>query len=279
MRRRSPPRSPACSRRDDSRLSLSLAQAPQADPVADVVLDRVIWALDRPLTYRVPQHLQGTLGVGSIVRVPLRGRRLRGWVVEVREANEAPETLMQVVSVSGSAPIFDEALLSALGQMAHRYVQPLASFLRLVTPGRMGPPAATGDIPEAVAPSGDGLPLRTLRRLAPREDPLGIYVDLIGQGLRRGRGAIVVVPEVGDEAALLRRLQESFPEEAAVVHSGRSPAERAAALWSVARGERRVVLGSRAAVLAPSLPLGAVIVHQEHDRSLKETRAPYYDSR
>lgn len=247
--------------------------------MADVILDRAVWTLDRPLTYRIPPPLRDALSLGSIVRVPLRGRRVRGWVVEVREATGAPETLMPVAAVSGSAPVFDEALLSALAEMARRYVHPLASFLRLVTPGRMGPRAPTG----AAASDREGrdglFPARTFRRLAPREDPFDIYVDLIGRGLRGGLGAIVVVPEVGEAETLLRRLQEAFFEEAAVVHSGRSPAERSAALWSVARGERRVVLGSRAAVLAPAFPLGAVIVHQEHDRSLKETRAPYYDSR
>jgi primosomal protein N' len=283
----------------------------QADLVADVVLDRAVWALDRPLTYRVPPRLAGALSVGSIVRVPLRGRRVRGWVVGVRAATEMPETLVPVAAVSGAAPVFDEALLSALGALARRYVQPLAAFLRLVTPGRMGgshglpgdgaselnfglqkpsrpkltpPPlyrAAAGLAPEIGAPglAPGGVPSRVLRRLGPREDPLGIYVDLVERGLRRGLGAIVVVPEVGEGGILLGRLGAAFPGEAAVVHSGRSPAERAGALWSVAQGERRVVLGSRAAVLAPGFPLGTVIVHQEHDRSLKETRAPYYDAR
>ena len=82
---------------------------------------------------------------------------------------------------------------------------------------------------------------------------------------------------------VLERLERAFGGEAAVVHSGQGPAERSRALWSVARGERRLVLGGRAAIFAPAfppgVPLGLVVVHGEADRTLKEQRSPYYDAR
>ncbi|HLI57405.1 MAG TPA: hypothetical protein VKY26_10305, partial [Actinomycetota bacterium] len=64
---------------------------------------------------------------------------------------------------------------------------------------------------------------------------------------------------------------------------GQEPAERSRALWSVARGERRLVVGGRAAALVPAFPatapLGLIVVHAEEDRTLKEQRSPYYDAR
>ncbi|MEO7803973.1 MAG: hypothetical protein ABIS18_06160, partial [Actinomycetota bacterium] len=54
---------------------------------------------------------------------------------------------------------------------------------------------------------------------------------------------------------------------------------RSAALWEVARGQKRLVLGGRAALFAPPVAGGLIIVHQEHDPSYKEQRAPYYDAR
>ncbi|HWD07861.1 MAG TPA: hypothetical protein VHA57_02085, partial [Actinomycetota bacterium] len=123
----------------------------------------------------------------------------------------------------------------------------------------------------------------TLRRLGPRENAVALYADAIGAALGNGRGAIVVVPEVREGSVVLGGLQRAFPDDAAVVHSGQQPAERSKALWSVARGERRVVVGGRAAALVPafpaSSPLGLVVVHAEEDRTLKEQRSPYYDAR
>jgi primosomal protein N' (replication factor Y) len=80
---------------------------------------------------------------------------------------------------------------------------------------------------------------------------------------------------------VLERLEKAFGEEVAVVHSAQEPSERSRALWDVARGRRRVVLGGRTAALVPAFPqgLGVVIVHSETDRTLKEQRSPYYDAR
>jgi primosomal protein N' (replication factor Y) len=220
-----------------------------------------------------------------IVRAPLRGRRVRGWVLAVSQcsqtadgAADAGDGLVDLAGVSGPAPVFDVALLATAYAMARRYVHPLSSFLHLMTPPQMlgrarGLPATP---PRR---SGEAGATRTLRRLGPREDPAAIYAGTIRQALAEGRGAIVVLPEIREGSLVLERLQEEFGDEAAVVHSAQEPAERSRALWDVARGRRRVVLGGRTAALVPAFALGVVIVHSEGDRTLKEQRAPYYDAR
>jgi primosomal protein N' (replication factor Y) len=40
-------------------------------------------ALDRDFDYAVPDKLAAAMRVGTIVRVPLHGRRVRGWVTAV----------------------------------------------------------------------------------------------------------------------------------------------------------------------------------------------------
>jgi primosomal protein N' len=105
------------------------------------------------------------------------------------------------------------------------------------------------------------------------------YAGLVSEALGKGQGAIVVVPEVREGSEVIERLASEFGDEVAVVHSGLDPGERSKALWEVALGRKRVVLGGRAAVFAPPFPLGVLIVHAEHDRSLKEQRGPYYDAR
>lgn len=252
--------------------------------LAEVILDLPIWGLDRPLTYRVPACLHAAVRPGVLVRVPLRGRRVRGWVVATSEATDVDDgELSEIAGISGPAPVFDEALLAMARVMARRYVHPLQAFLRLVTPPQMGRrmgrrATAEGQV---TAPPGDGggSGSRSLRRLGPREDPVGIYRDLISETLARGHGAVVVVPELREGSVVLEGLQRAFPADAAVVHSAQGPAERSKALWSVALGERRVVLGGRAAVFAPAFGLGLVVVHAESDRTLKEQRSPYYDAR
>ncbi|MGQ0678483.1 MAG: hypothetical protein ACT4OM_02285 [Actinomycetota bacterium] len=245
--------------------------------IVSVVVDLAVWALDRELSYVVPDDLVGRVRVGSIVRVPLRGRRVRGWVTGLDAPQSAPGNLAPVAAVSGRGPVFDEQLLEMARCLARRYVQPLSGFLALFTPPRMGARTQLWAPPEQGC--GTKQPDCTLLRLTPGEDPTERYAGLIAQGLTKGEGAIVVVPEVREGSRVLEQLASAFGTEAAVVHSGLDPAVRSRALWSVAAGRRKLVLGGRSALFAPPLKLGTIVVHQEHDPSLKHQQAPYYDAR
>jgi primosomal protein N' (replication factor Y) (superfamily II helicase) len=242
-----------------------------------VIVDLSVWGLNKELTYSVPPDLVERVRIGSIVRVPLRNRRVRGWVVSVDPAGEPPEGTVALAAVSGRGPVFDGALLEMAKTLARRYVSPLSSFLSLFTPMRLGRRAALW--PETPLVGGPAPGERVLWRLKPGEDPLPRYAGLVEAELATGRGVILAVPEVREGSRILGELAERFPAEAAVVHSGVDPADRSKALWEVASGRRRLVLGGRAALFAPAFPVGAIVLHQEHDPSFKEQQSPYYDAR
>lgn len=242
-----------------------------------VIVDLSVWGLNKELTYSVPPDLVERVRVGSIVRVPLRNRRVRGWVVSVDPAAEPADGISPIAAVSGRGPVFDAALLEMANALARRYVSPLSSFLSLFTPMRLG---RRGTLwPESPASAGSDPGERVLWRLKPGEDPLPRYAELVAGELSGGRGVILAVPEVREGSRILGELAERFPADAAVVHSGIDPADRSKALWEVAAGKRRLVLGGRAALFAPAFGLGTVILHQEHDPSFKEQQSPYYDAR
>ncbi|MDQ4148685.1 MAG: hypothetical protein M3164_01640 [Actinomycetota bacterium] len=272
--------------------------------LARVIVDVPVWSLNRELTYEIPDRLEGLVNIGSIVRVPLRNRRVRGWVVGLQDGEQphppdpisearggagggrsgTPAGLQPIMRVSGPHPIFDETLLGVATQLSRRYVHPLSSFLSLFTPPRMGWRSTASDAPRDLAryeqeQAPESRERYILVRLGAREDPGERYAAEIQRQLSAGNGVIVVVPEVREGSRILGALASRFSADAAVVHSGLEPAKRSGALWSVAAGRRRLVLGGRAAVFAPPLRLGSIIVHQEHDPSLKEQRAPYYDGR
>lgn len=243
---------------------------------ASVILDLDVWDLDRPLSYAVPEHLEKIVGVGSLVRVPLRGRRMRGWVIEVGEGPAPVENVQNIAAVSGPGPLLDHQLIEVARNLARRYVHPVSSFLRLFTPPQVGRGRKrfSQTVPEVRGNGGV-----TLRRLEPGGDPFPIYEDAIRSELSRGLGAIVAVPEVKEGSRVLEGLTKAFSDRAANVHSGIDPSERSAALWEVASGTRDVVLGGRGAVFAPAFACGLIIIHQEHDDSFKEQKRPYYDAR
>lgn len=106
-----------------------------------------------------------------------------------------------------------------------------------------------------------------------------VYLRLIARVLETGRTALMMVPEIALTPAVRTLFQSRFGTNAAVLHSGLARGERHQAWWRAARGEARVVLGTRSAIFAPLPNLGLVIVDEEHDSSYKQDETPRYHGR
>ncbi len=95
-----------------------------------------------------------------------------------------------------------------------------------------------------------------------------------------GRGALVVVPDSRDVAALDGALTSALgPDVHLTLTADLGPAERYRRFLSVVRGQTRVVVGTRAAAFAPVHDLGLVVVWDDGDDLHAEPRAPYPHAR
>jgi primosomal protein N' (replication factor Y) len=106
-----------------------------------------------------------------------------------------------------------------------------------------------------------------------------VYLQACAAAIARGRGAIVLVPEIALTPQTLGRFRARFGDRIAVLHSGLSDAERRDERERIASGEAPVVVGARSAIFAPVPRLGLVCVDEEHDPSYKQESDPRYDAR
>ena len=106
-----------------------------------------------------------------------------------------------------------------------------------------------------------------------------VYLEAIRRAVESGRGAIVLVPEIGLTPQTVARVRGVFGDKVAVLHSALSDGERADAWRALRRGERLVAVGPRSAVFAPISPLGFVVVDEEHEATYKNGEAPRYHAR
>ncbi|MBI2820785.1 MAG: primosomal protein N' [Acidobacteria bacterium] len=106
-----------------------------------------------------------------------------------------------------------------------------------------------------------------------------IYLNVIADILKRGRSALMLVPEIALTPALARNFQSWFGEYVAILHSALSAGERHDEWRRIRRGEARVVIGTRSAVFCPAQNLGMIIVDEEHDPSYKQEENPMYNGR
>jgi primosomal protein N' (replication factor Y) len=106
-----------------------------------------------------------------------------------------------------------------------------------------------------------------------------VYLRLAQEALDAGRGALILVPEIGLTPQLLGRFQSRFGGHVACLHSAYPERKRAAEWRRVRSGEAPVVIGTRSAVYAPLPDIGFIAVDEEHDASYKQDDAPRYNAR
>ncbi|PVB61363.1 primosomal protein N' [Labrenzia sp. 011] len=103
-----------------------------------------------------------------------------------------------------------------------------------------------------------------------------VYFEAIAEALRRGRQALVLLPEISLTEQFLRRFEQRFGVYPAEWHSEITVKNRARIWRGVASGDVRVVIGARSALFLPYRELGLIIVDEEHDSAFKQDdRVPY----
>src|SRR5262245_10389844 len=106
-----------------------------------------------------------------------------------------------------------------------------------------------------------------------------VYFEAIAECVRRGRQALVLVPEIALTAQFLDRFTERFGVRPAEWHSQLSPRLRARTWAAVAAGEASVVVGARSALFLPYKALGLIVVDEEHDPAYKQEDGVHYHAR
>lgn len=106
-----------------------------------------------------------------------------------------------------------------------------------------------------------------------------VYLELIIQALRRGRSALIVVPEIALTPQLTDRFVARLGESVAVLHSSLKASERWKHWEDLASGKVRIAIGARSAIFAPLDSIGVVIVDEEHDSSFKQGEGIRYHAR
>ena len=106
-----------------------------------------------------------------------------------------------------------------------------------------------------------------------------VYFEAVSEIIRRGKQALVLVPEIALTSQFLDRFAERFGVRPAEWHSQLSPRLRARTWTAVAAGEVSVIVGARSALFLPYADLGLIVVDEEHDPAYKQEDGARYHAR
>jgi primosomal protein N' (replication factor Y) len=106
-----------------------------------------------------------------------------------------------------------------------------------------------------------------------------VYFEAVAETLKRGKQALILLPEIALTHAFLERFQDRFGAKPAEWHSDLAPRTRERVWRQLAEGTVRVVAGARSALFLPFKELGLIIVDEEHDPAYKQEDRVYYNAR
>ena len=106
-----------------------------------------------------------------------------------------------------------------------------------------------------------------------------VYMRLVTNAVKAGKGAIVLVPEIALISQTERRFRARFGEKIAVIHSMLTHGERLDQWRRIALEKVNIVIGARSAIFAPIKKIGIIIVDEEHDSSYKQESGLRYNAR
>ncbi len=239
------------------------------------------FAVDDGFTYRIPDSLSG-VETGSLVRVPLGGRKVRGVVTGVREATGREQRLRDILAVVGDLPVVTSRLLETLRWAAVHYVAPQAVLLAKAAPSnvprRVAPkPADAADLgspfPDITSAIVDGRPGRPRYLVSggPWAEPLaGLAAGVLGAG----RNVAVIAPTVAEARALASGMEAALGRQPLFVTSSEPAATTTRAWGQLVAGEGRLVVATREIGLWPMGDLGLVVVLEEGRPAMREPQTP-----
>jgi len=103
-----------------------------------------------------------------------------------------------------------------------------------------------------------------------------LYLRAAAETIRRGRQAIVLVPEIALTPQTVRRFLARFPGQVGLIHSRLSEGERYDTWRRTRAGLIKVLIGPRSALFAPLPEPGLVVLDECHDGSYYQSEPPFY---
>ena len=106
-----------------------------------------------------------------------------------------------------------------------------------------------------------------------------VYFDAALRAYNSGKSVLLMMPEIALTAQFMDRFKQRFGNPPVVWHSNLTSARRRNIWRGVARGDIRIVVGTRSALFLPWQNLGLIVVDEEHDTSYKQEDMGNYHAR
>lgn len=255
--------------------------------------------LDKIFSYLVPPEYRENIKVGQVVVVPFRNRNIYGYVV-------ALENKKNYFNLKTIIELKEEYLTQDLIELSHwlasYYYASLGECMSAMLPSAVKKQTRARKRYIIEREKGYRAPrkLSTAQEKALNEiipyieasehkvfllygvtgsGKTEVYIRAIERALSKGRGAIILVPEIALTPQTIARFYHRFGDIISVMHSKLTEGQRYQEWQKLKKGVSKIAIGARSAIFAPIAELGLIVVDEEHEISYKQKETPRYHAR
>jgi primosomal protein N' (replication factor Y) len=238
------------------------------------------------LTYASPQKL----AKGIVVRIALRDKSVLG--ITTKKVSKPAFAVKPIAAIAEAPPLSAESL-QLIDWLYAYYPASFGSVIRLFLPPTTAFPKNNSEQIHHSPVDAALLPKLTTEQHAALQHiqssgyhllhgitgsgKTRVYIELAKRTLAENRSVIILTPEIGLTAQLVKSIESSLSAPIFVLHSRQTTAERRDIWYAIIRSTRPVVvIGPRSALFAPVHNLGLIVIDEAHDQAYKNENAPYY---
>jgi len=280
---------------------------------AEVVLSRVSKDIDKIYHYSIPHKLKDKAQIGAQVLVHFGARKDIGYIIGLLEKSTVKKT-KDIIEVTSDFPLFTKESVNLARWLSDYYLSFFISSLRAVMPPGTGAKEKTSlkgkkkkkksrvPSPKSKEEVEIGEPLQATPEQRKALDLIfeslkkkeaktillygitgsgktEVYLQVIAELLKQGKGSIVLVPEISLTPQLVERFRDRFKDHISILHSHMTVKQRNFEWLRIAKGESQIVLGTRGAIFAPVKNLSLIVIDEEYEITFKQEQNPKYHAR
>jgi len=246
-------------------------------------------------TYSLPDELEESIKIGSIVAVVFGRRKIRGLVIKIH--NNKPSYPTKPIQALLSYSFSKERIQTLLWLAKYYFCSPGES-LKFFLPAELVRPKIIAEKPSKdlkeikvdLSPGQQDLYNSVIADWSANKDrhllcgvtgsgKTEIYIKLIEKCLQNSGQTIYLLPEIFLASVILKRLKKVFGNNIQIVHSKISKSELVDAYQRFSDGRLKIIVGARSALSFLPHNLKLIIIDEEHDSSFKQEQSPRYDAR
>lgn len=272
---------------------------------ADIIIDISHEAIDRTFQYMVPAELENSIEIGMQVQVPFgqSNRNRKGYVINLTDTpNFDVDKMKSISGIPDKSLQIEGKLIKLAAWIRKNYGSTMFDALKTVMPVKekirktaqkvsekefnlTKPPVMNLNesqqmlIDEFVAHQEDGDFKTYLLHGVTGSGKTEVYIGCIKEVVKKGKQAIVLIPEIGLTYQNLARFRQHFGDRVALINSKQSKGEKYEEFMRAKNHEVDVIIGPRSALFTPCQNLGLIIIDEEHDGAYKSDQTPKYHAR